>query len=1035
MAQTSRLVLEIDSRDAEQKAADTRKALEALEGAGLRVKPAMDKASQGLDKVGDSSEKAGKQAKTQAEMLEDLLGAIDPVTRRLGELDKQEKELAKNRKLGLLDADTFNEYQNKINATRTELGRFNADMTKTGMSAKATAAALRGVPAQFTDIAVSLQAGQSPLTVFLQQGGQLKDMFGGVGPAARALGGYVLGLVNPFTVAGAAVAALGVAYYQGSKEADAYTKALILTGNAAGTSSGAIGTMAANVSRSAGTIGAASAVLAQLAASSKIPASSFEMIATAAIKMEDATGKAASEIVADFEKLAKDPVKYSKELNDQLGYLTASTYAQIAALVEQGDRQGAANLAEKSYAEALSSRADLIKSKLGLIEGAWDAVKNAAKGAWDAALDVGREDTFEQKLIKLEDRLQKIRNASQAPTVFSDNPNLAELGAGESGAQTAITDLYVQKAEDERRTAAKAEINRLNKQSIEDQEKLNEALKSTSSNAVKLKQRYAEIEKQIESARRTGKAYSEEQIKQLRDAAAKQYADPKVAKPAAYTENAGQKMLDDARQRFAVLQQSLAITNQADGTKTLGTEAKKLIELETMLADLKTKGTLTASQKQILAMGELNLAQQKINAGKEKENQITSVQLANAEKLKAYQSNIDSQLRASQQGLDNKLAGSGLSDEARNRLQEELQIQEEYQRRMGKLTDDFNNSDDKSAGRKKLYDAELAMEKVALDKRLAQQKGYYSALNVEKDNWLLGTSTAWQNYLAIATDYNKQAQQATADVLNNTTTSISDQIQGLIKGTTSLGDAFGNLAATMANSVLGALSDIAAKWVVVQALKMAGISAETGAVVASESTKAAAKVAGDSIATGSTLASLATTVAANVSAAATTVASWLPAALVASIGSFGAAAVVGGTALVAAYALLKGFSSGGYTGPGGVNEPAGLVHKGEVVWSQADIKRSGGVASVEALRKGNVTPIRAAAAKASSSGSSTASAAQPQGGNTVNLYEDASRAGQVQQRTGPDGKQITDMWVSNIRGQGQMAKTLEQTYGLKRVGR
>ena len=56
-------------------------------------------------------------------------------------------------------------------------------------------------------------------------------------------------------------------------------------------------------------------------------------------------------------------------------------------------------------------------------------------------------------------------------------------------------------------------------------------------------------------------------------------------------------------------------------------------------------------------------------------------------------------------------------------------------------------------------------------------------------------------------------------------------------------------------------------------------------------------------------------------------------------------------------------------------------------------------------------------------------------GNVVNLHEDASRAGQVENRTGPDGKQITDMWVSNIRAHGQMAKTLEQTYGLKRVGR
>lgn len=48
----------------------------------------------------------------------------------------------------------------------------------------------------------------------------------------------------------------------------------------------------------------------------------------------------------------------------------------------------------------------------------------------------------------------------------------------------------------------------------------------------------------------------------------------------------------------------------------------------------------------------------------------------------------------------------------------------------------------------------------------------------------------------------------------------------------------------------------------------------------------------------------------------------------------------------------KGFSVGGYTGPGGVMQPAGVVHKGEVVWSQGDVARAGGVAAVEAMRKG-----------------------------------------------------------------------------------
>ncbi len=51
---------------------------------------------------------------------------------------------------------------------------------------------------------------------------------------------------------------------------------------------------------------------------------------------------------------------------------------------------------------------------------------------------------------------------------------------------------------------------------------------------------------------------------------------------------------------------------------------------------------------------------------------------------------------------------------------------------------------------------------------------------------------------------------------------------------------------------------------------------------------------------------------------------------------------------------IAGFSNGGYTGSGGKFDPAGIVHKGEVVFSQEDIARWGGVGKVEAMRKGNM---------------------------------------------------------------------------------
>ncbi|MDM0090310.1 MULTISPECIES: phage tail tape measure protein [unclassified Variovorax] len=53
-----------------------------------------------------------------------------------------------------------------------------------------------------------------------------------------------------------------------------------------------------------------------------------------------------------------------------------------------------------------------------------------------------------------------------------------------------------------------------------------------------------------------------------------------------------------------------------------------------------------------------------------------------------------------------------------------------------------------------------------------------------------------------------------------------------------------------------------------------------------------------------------------------------------------------------AIAGLFGFSEGGYTGPGGKHQPAGIVHAGEVVWSQNDVRNAGGVGVVEAMRRG-----------------------------------------------------------------------------------
>ncbi len=62
---------------------------------------------------------------------------------------------------------------------------------KAGISVGQYKAAMRMLPAQFTDVATQLAGGQSPWLILLQQGGQVKDSFGGMIPMFRGLAGAI----------------------------------------------------------------------------------------------------------------------------------------------------------------------------------------------------------------------------------------------------------------------------------------------------------------------------------------------------------------------------------------------------------------------------------------------------------------------------------------------------------------------------------------------------------------------------------------------------------------------------------------------------------------------------------------------------------------------------------------------------------------------------------------------------------------------------------------------------------------------------
>ena len=295
-----------------------------------------------------------------------------------------------------------------------------------GVSAAQTAAALRQVPAQFTDIVVSLQAGQAPLTVLLQQGGQLKDMFGGTGAAAKALGGYVMGLVSPLTLVAAAGAATAVAFHQGAQENEAFVRSIALTGNASGVTTSQLREYARQIDSVVGTQAQAASGLADFVAAGVRGGDELRRYTQTAIEWEKLTGQAVSKTADQFASLQKDPLAAVIKLNEGTNFLTVSVYEQIKALDDQGRKADASKVAMDALDGAMRERGNTIKDSLGYIERGWNAIKSAASGAWDAMLNVGRASTPVDTLAAVRKQIADLEKRSSGG--FGDTGGGAATG-------------------------------------------------------------------------------------------------------------------------------------------------------------------------------------------------------------------------------------------------------------------------------------------------------------------------------------------------------------------------------------------------------------------------------------------------------------------------------------------------------------------------------------------------------------------------------------------------------------------------------
>ena len=456
-----------------------------------RTKDAAKDASTALDGVADSGRKAGaglKETSAGAAAEAAALQASNARRERLAAL------INSARGQRLLEAEAIRKGTTEIGKQTISVGQYNA--------------AMRMLPAQMTDITVGLATGQSPFMVLLQQGGQLKDSFGGVGAAARA----VIGAISPMAVVAGGAAAglvmLGKGAYEGSQELHGIENALIMTGNSAGKTAGQLIDAAQAMDRLEGvTQGSATQALIAVANTGKIAGDNIQLVATSAEQMRVATGQAIDDTISEFLKLADDPVKAILELDGKYHFLTQSQLDNIRTLKEQGHEQDAVTEAYRLYAGMISDRTPKVLENLGWIEKAWRNIKQVASETYDGAMDLGRAPGTDAQIKRLKEEIAYMRDASAGGLIDlkpgqleAKQAQLKKLQASTVQVQWAGIYAPVDQKADAARQAAEKKWSALVESNLSKQEKLNKEINDIKAQGVAAGKSDAEIQAQIAQA-------------------------------------------------------------------------------------------------------------------------------------------------------------------------------------------------------------------------------------------------------------------------------------------------------------------------------------------------------------------------------------------------------------------------------------------------------------------------------------------------------------------------------------------------------
>ncbi|EOK1320772.1 phage tail tape measure protein, partial [Escherichia coli] len=620
---------------------------------------------------------------------------------------------------------------------------------KAGISVGQYKAAMRTLPAQFTDIATQLAGGQNPWLILLQQGGQVKDAFGGMIPMFRGLAGAITLPMVGVTSLAVATGALAYAWYQGDSTLSAFNKTLVLSGNQSGLTAERMLTLSRAGQAAGLTFNQASESLAALVNAGVRGGEQFDAINQSIARFASASGVEVDKVAEAFGKLTTDPTSGLMAMARQFRNVTAEQIAYVAQLQRSGDEAGALQAANDAATKGFDEQTRRLKENMGTLETWADKTGKAFKSMWDAILDIGRPESSADMLASAQKAFDE-----------ADKKWQWYQGRSQRRGKTASFRANLQGAWDDRENARlglaaatlQSDMEKAGELAARDRaEREASQLKYTGEAQKAYERQLTPLEKYTARQEELNKALKDGKILQadyntLMASAKKDYESTQK-KPSGVKVSAGERQEDQAHAALLALETELRTLEKHSGAnEKISQQRRDLWKAENQYAVLKeaaTKRQLSGQEKSLLAHEKetLEYKRQLADLGDKVEHQKRLNELAQ------QAARFEQQQSAKQAAISAK--ARGLSDRQAQRESEAQRLRDVY-----------------------------GDNPQALAKATSALKNTWSAEEQLRGSWMAGLKSGWGEWAESAMDSFSQVKSAATQTVDGIAQNMAAMLTG-----------------------------------------------------------------------------------------------------------------------------------------------------------------------------------------------------------------------------------------------------------------